>query len=343
MHSTIHNLIPVGFDVTGIDSDTTVTNPEIWAKRVLREHLVKGFWSRFVGPEGSGKPIIQKTELLDKAGDQINITTTTPLTGAGQTGDARVLTGNEEALSVGSMTVIPENYAHAVRWNRRKNKKSILEFREEARMRLREWGAEKMDDTRFSIFAQTADLNGVAYTPNTYAAGGGSSPDVPGDVAAGDHIDVAELQKIKLALVNAKAKPVNSEDGLPFYFLVMHPNCAYNLKQDTRYEQWVREAMRRGERNPLFTGALAVVDGMVLYEHPNVPTAADGAGSIAVARNIAFGAEAFLEGVDENAHWAEEDFDYGREFGIAYEFAFQPRRALALSSLLVYADAVDVV
>lgn len=338
-----HNLIPVGFGATtpaNVDSSIT----EEWARRVLREHLVRGFFGPLVGPEGSGKPIIQKTELLNKPGDTIHIQTTAPLTGSGVTGDTtRIRTelggAGEENLTTSAITVVPEFYRHAVAWFRRANKKSILDLREEARMRLREWGAEKMDDVRFALFTQTANLNGAAYAANTFALGSGGYSGVPNDVASGDDFDVISLQKVKLALVNQKARPIRVA-GVPYYGLVMHPNCAFNLKQDSRYEQWVREAMRRGESNPLFTGALAVIDGMILYEHPNVPVAANGT-AIDVAHNIAFGSEAFVEGVDENPSWAEDSFDYDNEFGVAYSFGFQPRRALAMNSLLVYADATD--
>src|SRR5687767_4203000 len=140
-------------------ASTTPTNvdssiPELWAKLTLRDHLVAGFWKNMIGSEGSSSPIIQKTELLNNPGDTIHIQTTAPLAGAGVEGDTAVLEGNEEALATGSKKVIPVLYRHAVRINRRSNKKSIVELRAEARMRLAEWGEEKMDDKRFANFVQ---------------------------------------------------------------------------------------------------------------------------------------------------------------------------------------------
>jgi hypothetical protein len=121
--------------------------------------------------------------------------------------------------------------------------------------------------------------------------------------------------------------------------MVVHPNTLYNLKRSDEYRDWVREAAEKGKSNPFFRGSVAMVDGMLLFQHSNVPTANDGASSNAVSRNIAFGAEAFIEGVDEAPSWDEDDFDYGNEFGIAYGFGFQPRRALEKNSLIVYAAA----
>jgi N4-gp56 family major capsid protein len=316
---------------------------EVWAKAVLRESLVAGFWGKMTGPEGSGAPIIQKTELLNKPGDLIHIQTTTPLTGAGVSGDTTLLEGSEENLTTSEIQVSPTLYRHGVRVYRRANKKSILDLRGEAKMRLGEWGQEKMDDLRFSQFVSTneASVPDAAYAAYTYSIGGAVGDDAD-DVSGSDDLTVAEVQKIKLRLQNQKAKPIKSKDGLPYYFMVVHPNCLYNLKRESEYRDWVREAAVRGEANPFFTGATAIIDGMVIFDHPNVPKAAN-AGAVQVATNIAFGSNAFVEGADENPNWVEKDFDYENEFGIAYSFAFQPRRALQLSSLLVYADATTVI
>jgi N4-gp56 family major capsid protein len=337
-------------------ASTTPTNVdssirEVWAKGVLREHLIAGFFGKFVGPEGSSAAIVQKTELLDKPGDLIHIQTTVPLSGAGVTGDTATLVGNEENLTTAEILVQPQFYRHGVRWYRRANKKSIVALRDEAKLRLAEWGEEKMDDLRFAQFASItdADVPGAAvgrYAANEYVpvgtvdgADAGSTID-KADILAANKLTVVDLQTIKLRLVNQKAKPLKTAGGEPVYAMVCHPNALFDIKRDSEYRDWVKDAERRGPDNPFFTGATAMVDGMVLYEHPNVPTYTSQAG-IKSAVNIAFGANAFVEGVDENPSWDEDSFDYGNEFGIAYKFAFQPRRALKLSSLLVYSAAVD--
>lgn len=317
--------------------DTSIR--EVWANKVLREHLVNGFWGRFTGPEGSGAPIIQRTDLLNKPGDTIHIQVTAPLSGAGVSGDTTQLEGSEENLTTSSMKLIPEFYRHGVRVYRRANKKSLIDLRSEAQMRLAEWGGEKMDDLRFSLFTQTANLNGVAYTPNDYYVKGVTvSAGTVDDIAAGDTLTVDDLQRIKLKLVNQKAKPIQLKGGLPVYAMVCHPNVLYGLKRETEYQEWVQQAHIRGEQNPMFIGAVALIDGMMLLEHPNVPVA-DNATSVQYAKNIAFGSEAFVEAVDENPSWDEDTFDYGNEFGIAYAFACQSRRALELSSVQVYCEA----
>ena len=325
---------------------TTPTNvdssiPELWAKLTLRDMLRAGFWSSKSGAEGSRSALITASDLLNNPGDTVHIQITNPLVGAGVAGDVTALETNEENLATSEMKVIPLLYRHGVRSYTRAQKKSIVDLRMEAKMRLAEWGQEKMDDVRFANFSQlTGAINGETYTAIARSAGGGTG--VPADIAAGDHITVSELQKTKLNLYNNRALPLKSSDGQDFYAAVCHPNSVYNLKREAEYRDWVKDAEVRGAGNPFFVGATAMIDGVLIFQHNNVVTAADGAASIAVSRNIVFGAEAFVEGLDENVSWAEDTFDYGNQFGIAYGFAFQPRRALAKNSIIVLADAVAI-
>lgn len=316
--------------------DTSI--PELWAKMVLRDHKVKGYWGRFIGGEMSGSPIIQKSELLNKPGDLIHIQTSDPLTGAGVEGDTTLLEGSEENLATAEKKVSPVLYRHGVRTYRRAQKKSILDLRSEARMRLAEWGMNKMDLKRFELFTATAlpaPLGAEAYTPNIYR------PNARATTAAlttGDAMSVKYIQEMKLKLRINRARPINV-DGRDHFIAVVHPYATFQLKQESRYESWVREAEVRGGSNPFFRGALAVVDGVILHDHENVTI---GTSTVAYSEGIAFGQEAFVEGLDEEVSWAEDTFDYGNQFGIAYAFAFQPRRALELSSLQLemYAPAV---
>lgn len=324
---------------TPTNVDTSI--PEVWAKNILRNTRVGGFWGRFAGGEGSNAAIVQKAELLGKPGDLIHIQVTSALTGAGLSGDtANNLEGNEENLTTSEIKVSPLLYRHAVRVNRRANKKSILDLRAETEFRLAEWGMQKLDALRFANFTATAlpsPLGGEAYTPNDF---GPNTHVTKNTIVAGDVLTVAALQQIKLKLVTNLAKPMMI-DGFPMYALVTHPNATYQLKQEARYESWVRDAQVRGDSNPFFKGAIAVIDGMVIYEHVSVDRSNNGS-AVPVATSLAFGENAFVEGLDEAAHSETKTFDYGLEWGVSYEFAVQPRRALEKDSLRVFLSAPTV-
>jgi N4-gp56 family major capsid protein len=318
---------------TPTNVDTSI--PEVWAKDTLRRVKVEGFWGRFVGTA-----LVQKSELLNKPGDLIHIQVTDPLTGAGQSGDTAAVEGNEENLATSEIKVSPILYRHGVANYRRAGKKSSLDLQAEARGRLEEWSRNKIDSLRFANLIASAlpsPLGSETYTPTLK---GPNSHNTVNTIVPADTLSVAFLQQVKLALRLQLAEPIVI-DGFPYYALVTHPNATYQLKQESRYESWVREAGVRGESNPFFRGALAVIDGMVLYDHENVTTSVN-AGSVTVAQGLAFGAEAFVEGLDEDVAAHEQQFDYGNRLGYEISFAIQPRRALELSSIQVLSAAADV-
>lgn len=326
---------------TPTNIDTSI--PEIWAKTVLRSHKHAGFWGRFVGPEGSGAPLIQRTDTLGGPGDLIHVQITNPLSGSGVSGDTTLLEGSEENLTSLELKLMAEYYRHAVGVYRRAAKKSIIGLRQEATMRLGEWGMVKMDSLRFDNFVATTvplPVTGDAYTPNIHTCGGTDGTPHIDDIAAGDKLTVAEIQKIKLKLENQMARPVEV-DGMPVYFIVTHPNSLFDLKREAEYRDWVREAAERGAGNPFFRGATAMIDGMVIHSSFRCPTATN-AGTVKVSKGVAFGSEAFVEAIDEHPDWDEDVFDYGNKLGVAYGFACYARRALELSSIQVYAAAADV-
>ena len=337
-----------GTTPTNVDSSI----PEIWALESLRKVKLQGYWGRFVGGERSGMPIVQKTELQNNPGDLIHVQITDSLSGAGISGDTARLVENEETLTTTELKLATVLYRHGVRINTRAGKKSILNLREEARFRLEEWMAQKIDNLRFQLFLGTdatvlpSPLSGETYTPNAVsfdsaaASGLDSTTVVPDDVDGDDYVSVKGIQALKLKLRAQKAKPIVI-DGAEHYVFVSHPNSYFWLKQEARYENWLRDAQVRGDSNPLFSGAIAVIDGMILHDSFNVPTVVN-TGTFTVSKGIAFGAEAFAEALDEGVSYAEEMFDYGNQYGMGVRVAFSSRRALEQNSVIAYAAATAV-
>ncbi len=331
---------------TNANIDTSIS--EVWRLEALKTYKVNGFWARF-----GGTALVQSTELLNRPGDLVHVQVTNPLAGAGITGDESTLTGNEENLATTEIKLATLQYRHAVGIFRRAEKKSILSLANEMRFRLDEWWMNKRDNELFTLFTGLtsavlpASLVGETYVPNQVsfdsAAASGLDSTTPhiDDVDADDFITVKGIQALKLKLRLQMAVPI-IVDGHPVYVMVTHPNATFNLKQDTRYEAWVREAERRGADNPLFRGALAMIDGMVIHDHENVPRPTN-TGTFKVARSLAFGAEAFVEVLDENVRYREGEItDYDNKFSLGLSVAYSARRALELSSIQVYAGAPDV-
>jgi hypothetical protein len=86
--------------------------------------------------------------------------------------------------------------------------------------------------------------------------------------------------------------------------------------------QNVRLGWDRGSDNPLFSGAIATVDGMVIHEFRHVPTTLGtaskyGGGSIEGQQVLLCGAQALGMADLGNADWVEKGFDYENSQGIS--------------------------
>lgn len=325
---------------TTTNANVQTSTPEHWSKETLRHTLVKGFWPRFVGPEGSGSAVIRKMELVNQPGDLIHVQVTSPLAGSGVDGDETTLEGNEENLSTSEITMDTTMHRNAVRTFRRANKRSILDLREEAKFRLSEWGADRLDGLRFSQYlsSSASDVPDATYSPNVYVAGVGTGTKADVDATA-SKLSVEAIRIIRYRMIDQLASSLMI-DGLPRFFLLISPEMEYDLKQDSEYDNYVISAASRGMDNPVFTGAIANIEGVVILPHPSVPTAADGgAGTVAYGQALCFGQEAFIEVLDEDVSWVEKTFDYDNQLGVAYGFASGHRRALEKNSLQVLAAA----
>ena len=56
-------------------SDIPAHVPLLYGVMILKQALLDTFWNKFTGPEGSGMPIIEKTDLTSQPGNTIRIHT----------------------------------------------------------------------------------------------------------------------------------------------------------------------------------------------------------------------------------------------------------------------------
>lgn len=301
-------------------ADVASQIPTIWSKRLFAQAENLTFWNRFEGPPGSSMPILRLDDLTKDAGDTVKFDIVLALTGAGLTGDTAggLLEGNEEALKMRQTSVAVDSLQHAVRSTKLANVLNIHNLRTVALGQLRKWLAGKMDD---KIFTELTGGSGATTLPTTskWFAGTATSIATVDNTDAAGRLKLADITEMKayMQVVN-KIEPIRLENGEEIFGLVLHPYTAMQLKRyDASWAQAQREAQVRGDSNPLFTGALGMWDGVVLYSSNRVPTAADGVASISVARNVFFGAQALSRAYAHYPDWTEEEFSYGQEFGVA--------------------------
>lgn len=86
-------------------------------------------------------------------------------------------------------------------------------------------------------------------------------------MVAADKICYAALVRLKSIATNRRIKSLRA-GGQKLYHVLMHPETLADLKLDPDFLANVRNAGVRGNSNPLFSGAIVTVDGLVLHEHP---------------------------------------------------------------------------
>lgn len=302
-----------------------------WAKDVFVEAFPENFWAPYMG--GKDAIIEVKHDLDNDAGDRIHYGLVMGLDETqGITGDS-VLTGSEEELLNYSTTMYIDQLRNGVRLKGRMDeKKARFDLRSKAKEQLKSWLPRAID---YHVFHQLAgdpaytfaDNNGVAALVDHVVLCGDTAWDtnLPTTEAAMNATDYLTTWEIDVACQRAKVlepmiRPVRVK-GDEHYLLVIHPYCAGNLKygNDTKWYDAMRDAQNRGDKNPLFTGALAIWNGVVVREHRMVKSVTS-----TIYRNLFMGAQAATAAFAEKKIWAEDTTsdtaDYGNRPGFAAGF-----------------------
>jgi len=303
-------------------ADTLTTSglrQELWRKALFADVRDELYMTRFIG-EDTRSMIQELTDLKKEKGSKINFGLGMKLSGDGTTGDSE-LEGNEESMTDYEEEVEVDQLRHAVRLTGRMDeKKSAYNMRKSAKARLTDWWAERIDKEIIdklcgkttSTFANTPTA--AAATRCVYAGGQSGIS----DITTAMKMDTKVLDKAKQTakLASPKIRPLRI-NGKEHYVAILHPYDATNLKQDPVYHQAQRDANVRGEKNPIFSGAIGLYNGIVIHEHEYVYRTNDGDTSAYVARNILCGQQAGVIAWGANVKWVEKSFDYGNKWGIS--------------------------
>lgn len=299
------------------DSETR----KLWNEALFRDWQKESYFNRFMGNEMSGL-VLSKTELTKQQGDEITFTLIPRLTGDGVT-EGVTLEGNEESLDKTSFSVVLEENAHAVRdrgpLDRQRPGFSIDKVSDSA---IRVWGAEKIDQKCFDamdtsprvVFYTTSD--GASYNATSTLATAKTAIDSNESIT----LDLISYLKTWARTGGDRSqtpiKPVMVE-GKPYYILLTHPDALWDLKTSSEWKQAQRDAAERGSKNPLFTGARAIWDGVVIHDHENVTVGSDAGsgGDVAYCQSHFMGQGALSVAWGQRPNVVSETFDYGREHG----------------------------
>lgn len=286
---------------------------KLWEEKLFRDTAKESYFNRFMG-EGADS-IVQVNTKLDKGpGDNVTFGIRMRLSGSGVT-SGQVLEGNEEKLTSYDFNISLEQYRHGVRDNGALDRKRpIFSIDTESLAALKTWGAEKIDQLAFD--AITASPTKIFY---------GGSATGTGDITASDLITPALISKARVwalgggGRAQTPLRPVRV-DGKKYFVLLIHPDVAYDLKQDSTFAQARREALERGSSHPIFTGAIGVWDGVAIHEHENIPIVTNwGVGTdVPGAKCVLMGAQSLVWAWGKRPQVVQRDFDYGNEHGFGW-------------------------
>jgi N4-gp56 family major capsid protein len=330
-------------------NDLTDEQKTAWAMDTWRMARNYSFTTKFLGSDQNAM-IQQITELTEsEKGSRAVITMVADTEGDGVAGD-RTLEGNEEEIKAFDRVINIDQLRNAHRHKgRMAEQASVVTFRKESRNNLAYWISDRLDQLAFLTlggFSYSLHTNGKARVGSefnfldyaddvvaptakralNYVAGVITASGTTGAVATGQVPDWEMFVQTRAYMEDEYIRGVRSEDGEEYYYVFMTPQALARLKLDTTYMANVREARERSSSNPLFTGAVAVIDGLIIHKYRHVPNCAgatsgtdqwgssnDVIGSV----NLFCGAQAMGFADIGEATWEEEGFDYQNQQGIA--------------------------
>mgnify|MGYP000140236988 CR=1 FL=1 len=221
---------------------------------------------------------------------------------------------------------------------------TVIRFRAVGKEKLAFWLADKLDELMFLT------MSGIAYTLNLDGSSRSGTSQLPqlafaSDVAApssgrkmyagaatststltaSDTVSWNLLVSLQATAKRKRLKPIRS-GGRDYYAVVLSTEQCRDLKKDSTYQTIVSRAGPRGDSNPLFRGATAVVEGLIIYDHQKVANTFGLAssskwgsgGTVDGAQALMLGSQALGFAQLGNVEMAESDnTDYGNRPGMS--------------------------
>ena len=304
-------------------STSNALTKKVWEEKLYRDTVKESYFSKFMSD--STESVIQtKTQLEKGKGDQITFGLRKRLTGAGVISGTQ-LEGNEEKLNTYDYSVSLEQYRHAVRDDGAMTRqRAMFSISEESRTALKDWQAEKIDQLCFTALETSPTLTAYKTDATTFLTTATPATASGALVAADSKLTlnfISYLKTIAKTGISRQFTPLRPVKvmGRKYYILLVHPDVMYDLRISSEFQQAMREAEVRGSENPLFQGATAIWDGVVIHEHENISIAdtAGAGGNVSWAKCSFLGAQSLCWAWGKRPEIVQETFDYGNEEGYA--------------------------
>ena len=330
-------------------SALTEAQKRVWSAEAWKEGRDQSFWftKGFISKSEAdmNRPVHRITKLTKtERGTECVMQLIPDMQGDGTVGDNK-LDGNEEALQNDAQVIRIDMLRHGVRSKGEMSEQAtVIRFRAQARDKLAFWMADKIDELMFLTASGRAyslktdgstrassQLPQLAFAADVAAATSNrivyaGSATTEGTLTTDDKVSWNLLTTLKAKMKRKRIRPIR-EGGKEYYVVVLSSEQCRDLNLDSTYQTIVSRAAEKGSKNPLFTGATAVVQGLIIYEHNKVFSTLGLAsaskwgagGTVDGAQALAFGAQALGLATIDNTFMRESDnTDYGNRPGIAW-------------------------
>jgi N4-gp56 family major capsid protein len=318
----------------------------VWAADIWQAGRDQSFFfaNGFIGKSKDMNSVIQRvTELSEtERGLECVMQLVQDMQGDGVVGDNE-LDGNEETLVNDAITIRIDQLRHGTKSKgAMAEQATVIRFREQSKDKLSFWLSDKLDELMFLMLSGRAfslktsgetrtnsQLPSLKFAADVAAPTSGriiyaGSATGEGSLTASDKMSWAVLVRAKQMAIRKRLRPIKS-GGKNHFIVVITPEQERDLVLDPTYQTIVRSAAKSGEKNPLFTGALANVQGLVIHSHNKVfNTLGKSSGSKWGSGNTIDGAQAMLLGAQAgglatlgNMSFTESDkTDHGNRPGV---------------------------
>lgn len=328
---------------------------QLWQMRAAREALKMAYATRFIGTSPNSL-IHLKTQTKQGPGESVTCQLVMTPTGDGVT-EGGTLEGNEEAPLIYSDKIMINKLRHALRAENIMNPQRLpFSLREEMRVGLSKWHAERIDTSFFNqicgFTAQTdvkyTGLNAVVAPTSTrrlYTSG--SNDESVNNATAYTFNTVGYIENmVTLArTVTPMIEPIRV-DGREKYILFLHDYQVRDLrkaKSSTEVTWWdAQQALVSGgyldrkKISTIYQGAIGEWNDVIIHRSSRVTNgvhSTSGVAQTSTRRAVLCGAQAaiaaFGKGYSKDRfRWTEESFDYEDAVGFACTNVFGLKKSV---------------
>lgn len=295
---------------------------KLWSAKLFKESIKDIFFDKYTSKDGN-MPIQKNVEFTKKKGETMTFGLRMRLNGDGVNTDNDYLEGNEEEMTFHDFAVTLEERGNAVRAKSKLDlQRPAFDLRTQFKEGLKDWLTEYIDKTIITALSASPTTN-----MNIFGGDATSTADIDAsDTLSTSVISIAK-RKARLQTPKVRGVMVNGQER---FLLLCHDYQTKALKAESAWQQAQREANIRGEKNPLFSGALGIWDNVVIKEYERVQTYNNwGAGSnLNGARALLLGRQAGITAYGQMPAWYEKLHDYNRIPGVAVDIVWKAAKTV---------------